>query len=251
MLKDKLKASFIHLGISFLLVSLIIGSIFFFFFPQLFINISDFKEVATILISVDLILGPLLTFIVFQPNKKSLKFDLSVIATIQLSALLYGAYSLYQVHPVFITFTVDRFTIISAKDTEPEKAKYDEFNVSKLTTANLAFAKMPEDVEKRNEVTITAAMGGKDLDQRIEYYEPYNNHISEILDKSFDSSVILMGSKSDKELLTFIKKHEGNIEKFAFLPINSNKKDAIIVLDKISAQPVATINSDPWKLVKK
>jgi len=250
MFKDKLKASIIHLVLSILLVALVIGSILFFFFPQIFIPVSDFKEIATILISVDLILGPLLTFVVFKKNKKSLKFDLSTIAAIQLIALVYGAYSLFQVHPVYITFNIDRFTIVSAKDAEPEKAVFDEFKVSKLTTAKLAFAKMPDDVEKRNEITLTAALGGGDLDQRVEYYEPYEKHINQIIAKGLDPKLISTKAKTDKKINTFVQKHQGKIDKFVFLPINSDKKDAIIVLDKKSAQPVATINSDPWELAK-
>lgn len=251
MIKNKLKASMIHLGLSLLLVGLVIGSILFFFFPQLFIGISDFKEIATILVTVDLILGPILTFVVFQPNKKSLKFDLSTIAAIQIAALVYGAYSLFQVHPVYITFNVDRFTIISAKDAEPEKAKYDEFNVSKFTTAKFAFAKMPEDIEKQNEVTLTAAMGGGDLDQRVEYYEPYENHIDQILAKSLERELIIGAADSDKNIYSFLDKHETELNNYVFLPINSAKKEAIIVLDKMTAKPVTTINTDPWKLSKK
>ena len=121
MFKTKLKASLIHLGLSILLVGLVIGSILFFFFPQLLIGITDFKEVATLIITIDLILGPLLTFVVFQPKKKSLTFDLSVIAAIQLTALIYGSYALYQVHPVFVTFNIDRFTLVNARDAQPEK----------------------------------------------------------------------------------------------------------------------------------
>ena len=251
MFKNKLKASIIHLGLSILLVGLVIGSILFFFFPQLFIAISDFKEIATILISVDLILGPILTFVVFQPHKKSLKFDLSVIAVIQLSALVYGAYSLFQVHPVYITFNIDRFTIVSAKDAEPEKALFDEFKVSKLTTAKLAYAKMPDDNQKRNEVTLTAAMGGGDLDQRVEYYEPYKNHIEKVLAKSLDKELIFKAADTDSKILAFLEKHKDKLDNYVFLPINSAKKDAIIVLDKQTALPVATINSDPWILSKK
>ena len=251
MFKIKLKASLIHLALSIVLVGLVIGSIVFLFFPQLFIHISDFKEIASIIISVDLILGPLLTFVVFQPNKKSIKFDLSVIAALQFSALVYGAYALFEVHPVYITFNVDRFTIISAKDAEPEKAQYDEFKVSKLATAKLAFAKMPEDQAKRNEIILTAAMGGGDLDQRVEYYEPYNENISHILAMGIDKKIIISSAKTDKNIKSFIDKHQNTIDEFVFLPINSAKKDAIIVLDKLSAQPVATINSDPWKLSKK
>jgi len=232
-------------------VGLVIGTILFFFFPRLFINISDFKEIATILITVDLILGPILTFVVFQPQKKSLKLDLSVIAAIQLGALIYGAYALFQVHPVYITFNVDRFSIINAKDAEPEKAQLDEFNISKLTSAKFAYAKMPDDIKKRNDIILNAAMGGGDLDQHEEYYEPYENHIDEIINKGINKEILLEAADSDKEIYKFLNKQEKELDNLVFLPINNNKKDAIIVLDKKTAKPIATINSDPWILTKK
>ena len=251
MFKHKLKASLVHLGLSILLVGIVIGSLLFFFFPQFFIGVSDFKEVATLIISIDLVLGPLLTFVVFKPKKRTLKFDLSVIAAIQLSALTYGAFALYQVHPVYITFNIDRFTIISAKDAEPEKAQYDEYKISKLTTAKLAFAKMPDDIKKKNEVTLTAAMGGGDLDARTEYYEPYESHINQVLARSLDPKLIFANEDSKKRAKSFYNKNQDNLNDFAYLPLNSQKKDAIIVLDKKTAQPIATLNIDPWKLSKK
>jgi len=251
MFKHKLKASLIHFGLSILLVGLVIGSFIFFFFPQLFIGVSDFKEIATLIIFIDLILGPLLTFVVFQPKKKTLKFDLSVIGAIQLSALLYGAFALYQVHPVYITFNIDRFTIVSAKDAQPEKALYDEYKVSKLTTAKLAFAKMPDDIEKRNNVTMVAARGGDDLDFRTEYYEPYENNIDQVLARSLDPKLIFANKESKTKAKRFYNKHQDQLNKFAYLPLNSQKKDAIIVLDKVTALPVATLNINPWELSKK
>ena len=251
MFKDKLKASLMHLGLSILLVGLVIGSLLFFFFPLLFIGISDFKEVSTLIISIDLILGPLLTFVVFKPKKKTLKFDLSVIAAIQLSALAYGAFALYQVHPVYITFNIDRFTIVSAKDAKPEKAQHDEYKVSKLTTAKLAFAKMPDDIKKRNDVTMVAAMGGEDLDVRTEYYEPYENHIEQILARSLDPKIIFADELSKEKANKFYKRHKKNLNEFAYLPLNSEKKWGILVLDKVTAKPNATLNIDPWELSKK
>ncbi len=251
MFKHKLKASLVHLGLSILLVGLVIGSLLFFFFPQFFISVSDFKEIATLIVSIDLILGPLLTFVVFQPKKKTLKFDLSVIAAIQLSALVYGAFALYQVHPVYVTFNIDRFTIVSAKDADPEKAQYDEYKVSKLTSAKLAFAKMPDDITKRNELLFSAAMGGRDLDARTEYYEPYENNIDQVLARSLDPKLIFANEASKLKAKSFYNKHQDNLGEFAYLPLNSLKKDAIIVLDKVTAKPVATLNIDPWELSKK
>ncbi len=247
MFKHKLHASLIHLGLSILLVGLVIGSLLFLFFPPLFISVSDFKEIATLIISIDLVLGPLLTFVVFKPKKKTLKFDLSVIGAIQLSALAYGAFALYQVHPVYITFNVDRFTIISAKDAEPQKARIDEYKVSKLSAGKLAFAKMPDDIEKRNELLFSAIKGAEDLDQKEEYYEPVKDNISAIIAKGLDPRTLM----SDKKAAEFLKKHNGKIKDYAFLPLNSLKKDALIVIDKETAEPVATIDTDPWKFVKK
>ena len=44
-----------------------------------------------LMIGVDVVIGPLLTLIVFDPKKKHLKFDLVVIAALQLAALAYGS----------------------------------------------------------------------------------------------------------------------------------------------------------------
>jgi len=251
MFKNKLKASLIHFGLSILLVSLSMGSIIFFFFPTLFISVSNFKEVASIIIAVDLILGPLLTFVVFQPQKKSLKFDLTVIAIIQLCALIYGAYALYQIHPVYITFNIDRFTLINARDAEPNKAIYEEYKISKLRAGKMAFAKMPEDINKKNNLILIAAGGGEDLDKREEFYEPINENISSIITKSLDPKLIFANEASKEQAKSFYNKHQNNLNEFAYLPLNSEKKDAIIVLDKITAKPIATLNIDPWELSKK
>jgi len=249
MFKHKLKASLIHLSISLILVFLIIGTTMFFLFPELFVPVTDFKEVASIIISVDLVLGPLLTFVAFNPQKpkKLLYLDFSVIAAIQLSALMYGAYSLFQIHPVYVTFNVDRFTIVTAKDAEPEKAIDKTFQVSKFDSGKLAYAKMPTDTEKQNDLLLSATMGGEDLEQREEYYEPIEDNLSAIIAKSLDPDLIFK-DREDKETQKFLSSNKNKLDKFAYLPLNSMKKDAIIVIDKTTAKPVATFNIDPWSL---
>lgn len=247
MLKHKIKASLIHLGLSILLVGIVIGSLLFFFFPQLFIGISDFKEVASLIITIDLILGPLLTFVVFQPKKNSLKFDLSVIAAIQITALAYGAFALFQIHPVYVAFNIDRFTLVSAKDAEPRKETNKKLGTSKFSTGKMVFAKMPVDAEKRNELLFS----NQDLEQREEYYEPITNNISTILAKSIDSEIIFNSDEAKIIASDFLAKHHNSLDDFMYLPLNSLTKDAIIVLDKKTAQPIATLNIDPWKLSKK
>ena len=252
MFKDKLKASGIHLLLSIFLVSLIIGSTVFFLFPSLFIAVTDFKEVASIIVSVDLVLGPLLTFVVFNSNKKkiSLYLDFAVIGAIQLSALFYGAYSLFQIHPVYITFNVDRFSVVTAKDAEPSKAIKKEFNISKLSAGKLAFAKMPEDIEKQNELVLSVITGGEDLELREEYYDSLQNNASEIIASSLDPNLVFKSKGAKDKAKDFLSSYQKELDSVIFIPLDSPNKEAILVMDKKTLLPITTISINPWQLNK-
>lgn len=250
MFGHKYKAALIHFALSVILIVMLVGTILFFWFPPIFLSVTDFKEVVTLIITVDLVLGPILTFIVFKPKKKSLKLDLSIIGAIQLSALVYGAYTLYQIHPVYITFNKDRFSVIQAIDAFPENSLYDEYKVSKFSSGNLAYAKMPKDFKKQEQLLQDVLKGGADLEQRVDLYEPYSKNIDEIIARGLDKDLIF-NHENNNQTNTFLKKNKFEINKLAFLPLTNGKKDAIIVLDKLTATPIATININPWELSRK
>lgn len=247
-LKEKIKAFFIHFALSLTIVSFVIALVIYFWYPLEYLGLTRFKTVALLIMSVDLVMGPVLTFVVFNSKKKSLRFDLAVIAVLQFSALAYGIHTLFIDHPVYITFNKDRFTIVQARDAKPEKAKLDEFKISKLSSAKIAYAKMPEDKEEENKLLFDVLNGKPDLDQRTEYYEPYEENIDSVLAKSLDPKLIFPKENAHPEAQTFLNKHDGKIEDFAFVPLSAPSKFAILVLDKKSAQPIDTIDLDPWEL---
>ena len=67
-----------------------------------------------IIAGVDLVLGPALTLIVYKVGKPSLKFDMSMIALLQLCALAYGVWVAHQQSVVALTFADGRFIVVSA-----------------------------------------------------------------------------------------------------------------------------------------
>ena len=172
MFNIKLKASLIHLALSAVLISAIISLIIIFWFPSPFLGVTDFKEIATILIVIDLILGPILTFVVFNPSKKSLKLDLGVIVSIQVMALSYGLYMLYLTHPVYITYHENSFNMITAKQAKPEVAKFDEFNISKLSSPVFAYLDTKDDATK-NKLFNDMLDGNVEIEARTDFYKPY------------------------------------------------------------------------------
>lgn len=249
-MKNKIKAFFIHLSLSFIVISFFISLIIYFWYPLDYIEITNFKNIAVLIISIDLILGPVLTFIVYVPDKKGLYFDLLVIAVLQFSALIYGVYTLYETHPLFITYNHQGFKLIQANEVTPSMAKYEQFRISKLSSPHIAFAKMPDDLEKQTEIMVGVDLKGEpDIDKRTEYYEPYKDHLHIILSGALDKNKIFSKKNRTKEIELFLEKNK-NIDSFSFLPLTGINGDATIAIDEKTAEFVGTLHINPWKFVK-
>lgn len=252
MFKNKIKASLIHLSLSVVVVSFLMLVIIYFWFPFSYLQLTDFKEIVKLIIAIDLVLGPILTFVIFNPKKKSLIFDLSVVAMIQVSALTYGVYALYQVHPLYITFAKNGFTLITARDAQPQNAKHEEYKISKLSSGKFAYAGFPKDEDKIKEIITDILFGsGVEIKHRIEHYKPYDAHINDIVAKSLDPTTIFSDEETKEKVYSFLKEYKNDLDKFAYLPLDGAIKDAIIVIDKKTAKPITNLNIDPWKYVKR
>jgi hypothetical protein len=96
---------------------------------------------------VDLVLGPLLTLFIVNPNKKikELVTDLSIIVFIQLSAFIFGMHTIYSQRPVANVFweLEKSFFVVSAQDIEnqgiavKELDFFDDERTPRLIIANL------------------------------------------------------------------------------------------------------------------
>jgi hypothetical protein len=69
---------------------------------------------------VDVVCGPLLTLVLFDPVKSRLKWriDLTLIVLTQFGALAYGLHQVASARPVFVAFEGDRFRVVRALDVD-------------------------------------------------------------------------------------------------------------------------------------
>jgi hypothetical protein len=90
-----------HFGISLVLFLMMVALVFGVWYPGI-LSAADlgWHQALLMIAGVDLVLGPTLTLLVFNPAKKSLKMDLSIIAAVQLAALIAGVYTVHQTRPV-------------------------------------------------------------------------------------------------------------------------------------------------------
>lgn len=246
MIKQKLKASSLHLLVSALVVGCFVAFILTVWYPNPFFSISGLSSILLMMLAIDLILGPLLTFIIYRPKKNTLKLDLTVIATIQVAALFYGAFTVYEAHPLYVAFAGDRFTPINANEVNPSKAKFDSLKKSKLSGPTLVYVKKPSDPAEMSRVTTEVLSGKPDLDARPEYYNPVQQHIDEILNKSINYKALEKKPGNQKKFKRFIEKHGQTLHDYAFIPLVGKTKDVLWAFDRNTGQPVDIIEISPW-----
>lgn len=247
-MNDKVKAAGIHFLLSLVIISFLMIITIYFWFPNSVLKVSNFKEISLLILGIDLVLGPLLTFVIFKPQKKGLKLDLSLIALAQVSALVFGMYNLYKIHPLYISFNIDRFTLVSADEALPQRAVSDEFKVPKFYSPKLVVSKIPEDIEEKNNLILaTMESGSTSFELKSEYYHSYEDNINIVLEKSLDPSLIFKEQIDLQKSEKFLKKYGKNIDEYAYLPLEGTAKTAILVLDKNTAKPIDVIDVLPWK----
>lgn len=112
----RLRAFLVHLAASAAVLGAVVAAVLLWWYPGPMLSIQGGMGIMLLILSVDLVLGPALTGLVYKPGKKSLKFDLSMIVLFQVVALAYGINSIKAQRPAYLAFTFDRFFVVSAAD---------------------------------------------------------------------------------------------------------------------------------------
>jgi len=111
---NRYQAFAIHMAISLVIFFILLVCITQYWYPGILFDTGNGWKAIGMIVGIDLILGPLLTLIVFNPFKSSIKFDLAVIALVQIAALAYGTWTIHQTRPVALAFINTSFMTISA-----------------------------------------------------------------------------------------------------------------------------------------
>jgi len=240
--KVKIKALIYHLMLSIAVISLFLLVLIELWYPGPLFRIEGVWQGLKILIPVDAVLGPLLTFIVFAPGKKHLKFDLSIIAGLQLAALLYGGYIIYQERPVIYTFVADRFETIRASENLQEKIeKVRPIPVSD-SNVSLTYALPAQSREERNQFILNMVQF-----QKIpERHYPLSDHLVEISEKALNINKFKPTDINSKKIDDF-KSNFKTIDHLLLLPFQGTSKESVVIaIDKNTLSVAGFLDINPW-----
>ncbi len=240
------RASGIHFLLSVAVASSVLVFMLTVWYPWPLFEAAGGDRLIFILLAVDVALGPLITLVIFKIGKKGLKFDLAVIAMLQLAALGYGMHTVYLARPVYLVFTKDRFDLVSPSDLDPqdlEKVTRPEFAHVPLGRPRYIAAVPPSDPAARQQL-LMASLQGKDLQLHPQYYVPYEQEVPNALARAQSLELIL---KRDPEGVQRRLKAAGRSqEAVKFLPLRGKLTDGAVLLDAKTGAPLDIVLVDPW-----
>lgn len=182
--KDRLQASAVHFAISALVATLAALLVFGLWYPYPYREISGGRELFLLVVTVDVIMGPLITLAIFNRRKPwtELRRDLAIVVLLQMAALGYGLWTVVLARPVHMVFEIDRFRIVHAIDVPQILLAQTPVGVAALpyTGPTLLGLRPFNDGREQMEATM-AALQGVSLGFRPDLWQSYEVSRKDVL----------------------------------------------------------------------
>jgi hypothetical protein len=251
-MRFRLTAFGLHLLGSFSALTLVLGGMYLGWYRWPGWYLSSVAHIVGIVVMVDLVLGPTLTLVVANANKprRALTRDIGIIVTIQLTALVYGAVTLWLGRPLYYAFSTDCLQLVQASDFHR-----DEIAKGRKQNAGLApywyslprwvWAPLPKDSATAAKIVRSALSGGQDVIQMPRYFKPWTDGLPSLRDQLKAVDDIRYLSTPEKQTVKAQMTREG------FTPDAANaiifwggSRRLIAVLDPATLQIKALLNPD-------
>lgn len=239
---SRVRASGIHLVLSGIVAGLAAAVVLGVWYPSPFREISGGRELFTLVVCVDLVLGPLITFAIFDRHKptKELRRDLVVVAMLQLAGLAYGLHTVWQARPVYMVFEVDRFRVVRAIDIDPSdlQSAAEEFRSLPWLGPRMIMAQPPTDQADKMK-SIEMAMAGRDINTQPGTWRPYAQARDAIRARAKPLAMLRNAQpRYGAQLDAAVRAAGLPLERLAYLPILARQTEWVALVDVQSAEVV-------------
>ena len=244
-MNPRIKAFFIHLAISALIAIMVIGMTFFIWYPTPLHTAAGVTKIFLILLAVDVVLGPLLTLLVYKVGKKTLIMDLTVIVVLQVSALAYGLFTVAEGRPAWLVFAVDRFDLVRVLDIDERKLDQADLGYQQPSVLGPQWvaAVNPTDIDERNDILMESVLAGVDIAQRPNLYQPLSSQRDAIKQRLLELPSLTEFNSAENVSIALTKYPHAD----AWLPLRANNQDMVVLMHKDTAEVIAIVDLRPWQ----
>jgi len=248
--KIRLKAAAVHLGLSLLVATGAALLVFGLWYPAPYDQLSGGRELFFLIVSVDVVLGPLITFAVFNRTKPKTELirDLAIVGLIQLAGLSYGLWTVSLARPVHLVFEVDRFRVVHVVDIAPEALNKTPTGITAMPlTGPTLLAVRPLNFGAERLELASAELRGEMVSARPDLWQPYEQAQARVL--AAGKPVATLKNRYPAraaEIDRAVAATGRPIDQLRSLPLSARKLDWSVLVDARTAQVVGFLPLDSF-----
>ncbi|MGH8806863.1 MAG: TfpX/TfpZ family type IV pilin accessory protein [Noviherbaspirillum sp.] len=235
---NRFKASSIHFLCSAVVLLLIFVLVRWIWYPGQLFEAASGVDLIVILVSVDVVLGPLITLVIFKPKKSSLKFDMACVVALQVVFMAYGVWAIFSARPVYMAFVENRFYLVTANQIDPEdqrKAAKPAFQSLPWLGPEVVGTTMPLDPNVIKNL-FWAAPSGLGLHNLPQYFLAYAEVASQAKSAAKTAQELAAKGKATSiedlgTLAAYETKKRAEGKQVLFVPLLNQKKILNVVID--------------------
>ena len=206
-MKFRFKALGLHLSGSACALSLILGALYLGWYSWPGWALTDVTHVVMVMVAVDVVVGPLLTFVIAHPGKprRELVRDISIIVAVQLCALIYGTVSLWNGRPLYYAYSETVLQLVQAYDIDAQESAAGrrlnpDFAPHWYSLPRWIWAPLPQDASASQKIVTSAIQGGDDVISMPQYFKSWAQGLPVLRAKlkKVDDVAYFMGSDKKK-----------------------------------------------------
>lgn len=235
-------AALVHLAASAAVVASVAALMFGVWYPGPFRHLAGGVTLFVIIASVDVVLGPLMTLVVFDPTKsrRALAIDLGVILSLQLGALAYGVWTMAAARPAVVAFEIDLFRVVTAIEVAEDQAPPASvpLKAPPWTGPALVAADRPAP-EEMVEATMLG-MSGIHLAMQPRYWRDFDSQRQQAWQaaRPIDALPAHLRGRLPAELMPWPARTHPPLAELRWLPLMSSRARWTVFIDR-SGSPVA------------
>lgn len=217
------------------------GLVFGLWYPSPFREISGGRELFFIVVAVDVVLGPLITFAVFDRRKatKELVRDLSVVALLQLGGLAYGLHTVFEARPVVLALEHDRLRVVRAIDLDEADLAKAPVGLRRLPLWGVRLVATRQVLATEKLEAIDRGLQGQDVGMRPEFWLPEAEAAGALAAAAEPVAALQQRYRQRaNEMHRWIDRTGRTQEQLGFLPILARTTDWVALIDKQNGQVV-------------
>jgi len=230
---SKKNAFLIHLAASLFVFSILLMLIIYVWYPAPYFDTDYRMKWISMIAFVDLVLGPGLTLLVYRADKPSVRFDMSVILILQITALSWGVWSAWKGHPVSNVYFDGQIYCLDRKELKAAGAA-DELIGNSMSDEIMLMLPYPETVDKKRAYLKRVDKEKPMIFSLGEYYRPVTTEDTVTFGEKQDDikKIITLSEDYTREWESLLAEYGTEKEQWRYYSFHCFEGNYVAVLDR-------------------